>query len=553
MPLPDFLEAAGVAKDREHVWRFPAQHIELSLGAIVTAGAEYAAALASLRVGAGDRVGLMLENCAEYTSLLLGIWTLGAIAVPLRPYGGQKFDLAGFIREVDHDCEFAVLVVEDEFDAGIRDAWVAASGRCAMGKGRLSELAKSAPAVRATPLAREDMAILQYSSGSTSRPKGVIVSHGMVGDQVRQLDAEFRHACVGAGLRSSGSWLPFYHDMGLFIGLLYPLFARAHNILASPLFYMRDPKRWFRLQAAHRVDWNFTTNLAMANSVRSLRLLDPAAVDLSHFHLYLAAEKVSPVVLEQTCDVLARLGTPRENVRVGYGMAENALGVASTKDGAVRCVRVRLDSEAGLRFAEADDPEAVEIVSIGRPHVNTIVTVRDEQGNVRPDFTLGEICVEGPCVTPGYFRDSAKTLQHIVGGVLRTGDIGFRLDGEFYFVTRKDDVLVVGGRNVSPEDIEDCVEAVDGVPVGGAVLIDVPVVETGTTELVLLVEVYHPLSPEQAAERSAMLRAHVLDQRGLLVNRVVFAKKNALEKTSSGKKRRVIIRKRFVKHELDLI
>jgi fatty-acyl-CoA synthase len=315
---------------------------------------------------------------------------------------------------------------------------------------------------------------------------------------------------------------------------------------------MRDPKRWFRLQAEYSVSWNFTTNLAMANSVAALRRLDPATIDLSRLHVYLAAEKVSPVVLRQSREALARLGMPEDHLRVGYGMAENALAVTSTKDGPLHTVRVCQVGETGLRFAAAGDPDSIEVVSIGRAHVNTTVTIRDDNGRVLPDFSLGEICVEGPCVTPGYYNDPAKTAQQIVDGRLRTRDIGFRLDDEFYFVARKDDVLVVGGRNISPDDIEDCVEGVGHVPAGAAVLIDVPVEETGKTELVLLVEISERLSEDEAAACRNMLRHRVLQERGVLINRVAFARRHALEKTSSGKKRRKVIRDRFVRHELEL-
>ncbi|MGD0679161.1 MAG: AMP-binding protein [Polyangiaceae bacterium] len=549
MLLLDFLEATRAAADREHIWRFPKQDVELSLGDIVTASGGYAGALAALGVCHGDRVGIVLENCAEYPSLLLGIWQLGAAAVPLRPSGGLKFEMAAFLREVDADCEFAVFVFDDDVDPPVM---AASSRRRGVRKAQIRELAATAPSVVPARLRPEDVAVLQYSSGSTARPKAVIVTHGMVRSQVDQLDSEYRYACGGESIRSAGSWLPFHHDMGLFIGILHPLFSRSHNVLGSPLFYMRDPKRWFRLQAERRVNWNFTTNLAMANSVGSLRLLDPAAVDLSHFHLYLAAEKVSPVVLQKTCDALERLGTPRANVRIGYGMAENTLGVTSTKDGHVRCVRIQVDGTNRLRLADGSDPRSMEVVSVGRPHINTTVTVRDDDGNVVPDVTLGEICVEGPCVTPGYFRDPTRTAAQLTGGFLRTRDLGFRLDDEFYFVTRKDDVVVVGGRNISPDDIEDCVEAMDNVPAGGAVLIDVPIAATGKTELVLLVETNQRLSGQEAAERRALLQQHVLTERGLLINRVAFAKRSSLEKTSSGKKRRKVIRERFVNQELDL-
>jgi acyl-CoA synthetase (AMP-forming)/AMP-acid ligase II len=548
--LPERLAAADAAHD-QHLWRFPKEKIELPLGELVSAGERYAAALSMLGVRAGDRVGLVLENGPEYLSILLGLWQVGAIAVPLRPSGGLKFDMSGFLGDIDRDCRFALLVFADDVDDAVAYGWVAA-GRCGVRKTRLLELSAGADPVSPVPLQPPQVAVLQYSSGSTARPKGVIVTHAMVRDQLAQIDAEFRAGCGGRSIQSSGSWLPFHHDMGLFIGLLYPLFARAHNLLASPLFYMRDPRRWFRLQAERHVQWNFTTNLAMANSVPSLLRLEPASIDLSNFYLYLAAEKVSPAVLDRTCDALSRFSMPREHVRVGYGMAENALAVCSTKDGPVRSVRVQVLGENTLRFARPGDPESLEIVSIGKAHVATTVTIRDDAGNPLPDFSIGEICVEGPCVTPGYYNDPAKTAQQIVGRRLRTRDMGFRLGDEFYFVTRQDDVLVVGGRNIVPDDIEDCVEAMELVAAGGSVLIDVPVPATGKTELVLIVEAAGRLSDDEAAERRTMLQRHVLDRRGLLINRIAFTRKNALEKTSSGKKRRKIIRERFVRQQLEL-
>jgi fatty-acyl-CoA synthase len=340
--------------------------------------------------------------------------------------------------------------------------------------------------------------------------------------------------------------------MGLFIGLLLPLFTQAHNLLGSPLYYMRDPRRWFRQQAEQRVNWNFTTNSVMASTLASLRLLDPAHVDLSRFYLYFGAEKVAPTVWRRTCEAFERLGTPRDNIRIGYGLAENALAATSTKDGPVRCMHVRSEDETRLRVTEAGDPEAMELVSVGRPHVNTEIRIRDQAGEPVAELTLGEICVRGPCVTPGYFADPLKSAEQIVDGELRTRDLGFWFDGELYFVARTDDVLVVGGRNIAPDDVEDCVETLEGVPVGGAVLFDVPVVASGKTELVLLVELYKRLSADEAAERRAQLRDHVLAERGILIHHIAFAKRNALEKTSSGKKRRKLMRERFMKRELEL-
>jgi acyl-CoA synthetase (AMP-forming)/AMP-acid ligase II len=233
-------------------------------------------------------------------------------------------------------------------------------------------------------------------------------------------------------------------------------------------------------------------------------------------------------------------------------MAENALAVSSTKAGPVQCLRVAVVGETGLRLAAADDPESVEVVSVGQAHVGTTITIRDDDGNRVPEFSIGEICVEGPCVTPGYYNDPIKTVQHLVGRRLRTRDLGFQLGDEFFFVARKDDVLIVGGRNIVPDDVEDCVEAVDHPSGGAAVLIEVPVPSTGKSDLVLLVEIAGRLSEQEARDRRATLQNHVFSQRGVLINRVAFVRKNALERTSSGKKRRQVIRERFVRQQLEL-
>jgi acyl-CoA synthetase (AMP-forming)/AMP-acid ligase II len=557
MTLVETLEAALARAPRPAVWRFPEEGLELPLPSIVEASHGYASAFRELGVGRADRVGLALENGSDYPAILLGLWRLGAIAVPLRPHTGHHNDGGASLTRVDRACELSVVLHNDDRDEPLFTSWARERGR-APG----SVMTRRALRERAARLGRStggdaslqggDIAVVQYSSGSTADPKGIIVTHEMIATQAEQIHTEFRGACGGEPLSSTGSWLPFHHDMGLFIGVLQPLSIACDNVLASPRFYMYRPKRWFALQAEHRVQWNFTTNLAMANSFASLGQLEPGSLDLSRFHLYLAAEKVSPVVLRRCWEVLGRFGMPPENVKVGYGMAENALGVTSTKTGVVRTLAVTVESESLLRLAAADEPDAVEVVSVGSAHVDTEVAVVDEAGARLPDLALGEITVRSRCVTPGYYRDPDGSRRTIKDRVLHTRDIGFVHEGELYFFARKDDVLVVGGRNIAPDDIERCAEEQDGFAPGSAVLIDVPIADTGKTELVLLVEPPKQLSVEDAEARKRMLQSTIFSERGVLVNRVVFAARNALEKTTSGKKRRRLIRERFLKRELPL-
>jgi acyl-CoA synthetase (AMP-forming)/AMP-acid ligase II len=534
-------------------WRFPEEKLEIPLSAVIAAAEARAAALAGLGVGPGDRVAIMLENCWDYPALLLGLWALGATAVPLRPQAGSHSDGDVFLTRVHQRCHLALLIFADPGEQLALQDWAHRVGSQVVGRGELNALAAAAaPLSSRRPLLGNDIALVQYSSGSTADPKGVIVTHDMVMNQVRQIDAEFRLTRGGQAIGSSGSWLPFHHDMGLFMGILFPLFAGCANLLASPRFYMYRPKRWFALQAEHRVEWNFTTNLAMANSFASLEQLAPGSLDLSGFQLYLAAEKVAPAVLRRCREILARFGAASGAVKVGYGMAENTLGATSTKDGSVRTVLVAVDAAGGVRLAQAGEPGAVEVVSIGKPHVGTQVDVVDEQGEELPELRLGELVVRGPCVSPGYYGDTENTAATMRAGRLYTRDIGFHFDDELYFFSRRDDVMVIGGRNIAPEDIESCAEAVDGVAAGSAVLIDVPSAQAGRTDLVLLIEPPRRLSDEGQAARRLAIQTAIYAQSGVLVNRVVFAARNALEKTSSGKKRRTAIRARFLTRQLPL-
>jgi acyl-CoA synthetase (AMP-forming)/AMP-acid ligase II len=556
--LLDDVEASLARAAEPAIWRFPEEGRELPLSEIVAASRGYAAAFAKLGIRRQDRVGLVLENGSDYPAIILGLWRQGAIPVPLRPQVGRNSDGGAFLSRIHRACELSLLVSGDEGDAPVltrsddERAPTSALPCLSISRSELRALASGPSTTGNAPLAGSDIALIQYSSGSTAEPKGIIVTHDMVSRQVRSIHSEYRLACGGDPLTATGSWLPFHHDMGMFIGILQPLSIGCHNLLSSPRYYMYRPQRWFGLQAQHRVDWNFTTNLAMANSFASLERLEAGSIDLSRFHLYLAAEKVAPVVLRRCCQVLARFGMPPENVKIGYGMAENALGAASTKVGTARTISVVLDGEDRLRLARSEDPHPIEVVSVGEPHVGTQVAIVDEAGAPLPDLWLGEITVTGPCVTPGYYRDPESTRRTIKGGTLYTRDIGFQYEGELFFFARKDDVVVIGGRNISPDDIESCAEEQGGVAPGSAVLIDVPSPATGKTELVLLVEPSRELTDEEAVERRRTLQGVIYEERGVLVNRVVFAAHRALEKTSSGKKRRRIIRERFLNASLPL-
>jgi len=550
MPLIELIETNLEKKNHTPIWRFPEEKNEFPISELYDRAIEYAHTFTALGVEAGDTVGFMLNNCSDFVPFLIGLWKINAMAVPLRPHAGSDFDIHAYLNRIEKSCQFKLIIFNDDANEDLINSWTGLSGRQGY---RRSEFIGIHPVTIKTDfpsILPSDIAVIQYSSGSTGDPKGVIVTHEMVMNQVRQIDFERRVAGQDKEIESTGSWLPFNHDMGLFIGILHPLFAWSNNILASPRYYMYKPKRWFELQSQYQVEWNFTTNMAMANSLRSLAQLAPGAIDLSLFYLYLSAEKVSPTILRKCYEVLKEFNMPEDHFKVGYGMAENTLGAASTKQGKINTVHVCIDENSNtVQKTDGHDNNAVEVVSIGSPHINTTMTVRDEAGNILPEMTLGEICIQGHCVFPGYHRDEEVSKKALVEGMFKTRDLGFYCNGDLYFYSRKDAMLVVGGRNIAPEDIEDCAEGMEGFSVGGTALIEVEQKSVGTNKLVLLVEMEDKRHRLDLTSERHRIQSEIYQKKGILISTIVFCGKNTIVKTTSGKKRRKAIKETFEKEQ----
>jgi fatty-acyl-CoA synthase len=526
-------------RPRDALWHFPAEAADFRISELRRRSRGIAAALSERGVMAGDRVAIMLDNRSTLVCLLLAIWRLGAIAVPLRPVGGAGNWLECYLAEIDRTCDLRLVVTEDS-DLADPVAQAATCRKPLVSVGTLKSVLE--PPKRYCASAQE-LALIQFSSGSTGRPKGVMVTHHMIGEQVRQLASNYARAGNGALPTSIACWLPFYHDMGLFIGVLLPLYLDADVMAAPPAFYMRNPARWFRAMSDRRDDLTFSTNSALGATLRWLRRLEPGGCDLSALVMYIAAEKISPRVLDELSAVLGPHGLAADHIRAGYGMAEYALGCTSTQNLQINRATVTIDPAGRVHVGAS--PQSITLASTGVPNESCTIAIRDEVGHVLGEQRIGEITVSGPCLSPGYYNDQAATLLAMENLWLRTGDIGFLLDGELYFCARKDEMLVVGGRNIAPSDVELAVEQLDFVGPGRSVIFAVEDSCTSTPLQVLLVEA-PDLPQEVLSERLAALRRRVLEQFGFVPTVVELVPKGTVEKTSSGKKRTAVIRNRYL-------
>ncbi|HHI92618.1 MAG TPA: hypothetical protein ENK04_03750 [Gammaproteobacteria bacterium] len=543
-------------------WHFPAESSSFELSALRDQSLRLASVLHANGLKKGDRVALMMTNSSSYVVALLAIWRINAIAVPLRPKGSRQTHYADYVQHCNKICDFSLMLFDDAITSEVfQDSGLSQQQYADINI--LMGTADHTPAFDSeVKIADTDIAVLQFSSGSTGSPKGVIVTHEMMMAQLQNIQYNHIGSRRGRPIESLASWMPFNHDMGLFIGVLAPVYTGCNNMVAPPAFYMRNPPRWFSLMSQRRVDMNFNTNSVLASTLKTLqRLYKQDDIDLSELHLYIGAEKVSPLIVRRCYEYLIPLGFKKENLHIGYGMAENTLGATCTKTKTISLTTFRFVNPNHLAPVETSSESltrntgknTIELVSIGAMDWRHNITIQDKAGKSLPELTLGEIAIASPCVTPGYYRDTEKTKEKLINGCLLTGDIGFMYNDELYFYARQDDMINHAGRNVIPDDIEMIVEELPFVRAGASTLIGVDNPQTGCTDLILLAEVSERSTAYELNEYRQTIQNTTYEASNIILTRIILCQRGTVEKTSSGKKRRAVIRKRFMNNQINIV
>ncbi|HVQ75191.1 MAG TPA: AMP-binding protein [Candidatus Binatia bacterium] len=457
----------------------------------------YAAGLRKHGIDQGDAVPLIYPTCAEFFYTFLGALRLGAVPVPLYPTLGVE-GTANIFR----DCQAKAVATIGWFR---RDVEESAGGRVAILEP--SDLEGDAGPPYFPRIWEDSPAFIQYTSGSTGHPRGVVLSHDNV---VRTV------AFMGEAIKLTRedvvvSWLPLYHDMGLIGCTFTPPTTGAPIHLLPP--DLKNPRIWLETLTATRATFTVSPDFGYRNCVRNVR--DRQGLDLGALKQALSgAEPVRLSTIEAFEDAfgLSNVVTPC------YGLAEATLAVAIWPRG----TPLRLDSSG--RF-----------LSVGRPCRGVSVRIAQD-GTEVPSGAEGEICVRSPGVMQGYYRNPEATREVLDDdGWLRTGDLGF-VDREGYlFVTgRLKDLIVLAGQNVIPGDVEEVVDAVPGVRYAAAVGLESE--RTGTQRLIVVAEVRESDQDDQALARIAreiVQRTH--RARGHRPARVLLVRPGTIPKTSSGK------------------
>jgi 1-acyl-sn-glycerol-3-phosphate acyltransferase len=520
---------------------------EIDYGALARGAQEVAVGLIEQGLERQQTVAIMLPTSIEFFYTFFGVLLAGGIPVPIYP-PARISQLEDHLRRqstILDSAQAALLVTIPE--ARLLAQFLRSQVPSLRAVVTVAALRRAQIAVRLPAIRPDDIAFIQYTSGSTGNPKGVVLTHANLLANIRAWGQ-----AVGFGPDEVAvSWLPLYHDMGLIGAWLGSLYHGGLLVLMSPLDFLARPERWLQAIHRHRGTMTAAPNFAFELCLRRVPedVLDK--LDLSSWRLAAnGAEPVSADTMERFAGRFARCGFRREALTPVYGLAECTVGLAIPPLGRApvvdRIQRAALLEAQRAVPAEAGDPGALRYVACGRPLPGHEIRIVDDTGHEAGERIVGRLQFRGPSATQGYYRNPVETRSLFNGSWLDSGDIAYMAGGELYLTSRAKDVIIRGGRNVYPYELEEAVGNLPGIRKGCVAAVGVMDEVQGTERLVVVAE--KRASDEGADDPALRLRINTLalELLGSPADEIVLAPPNSVLKTSSGKIRRAATRDAYV-------
>lgn len=521
----------------------------ISFAQLHSRAAAIAAGLVSRGVSAGTAVAIMLPTSPEYFYSFCGVLLAGGIPVPLYPparlaqIGDHLQRHAGILA----NAQAPILITVAQ--ARPLAALLKASTGTLHSVLTPQELEDGGGAPVHPMLRTHDIALLQYTSGSTGSPKGVVLSHANL---LANLRAMGKTLAVGSQ-DVFVSWLPLYHDMGLIGAWLGSLYYAYPLVVMSPLAFLARPERWLWAIHKYRGTLSGGPNFAYELCLRKLANADLAGLDLSSWRfVFNGAEPVSLQTMRAFMERFARYGLHPQAAAPVYGLAEASLGLtfpplgrglAADRIDRAEFTRTAVAVPASEREATGER-KTLEFPSCGRPLSGHEVRIVDATGCELGERHEGLLQFRGPSATSGYFRNPVQTRQLFDRGWLNTGDYAYIAADEVYITGRAKETIVRGGRNIYPYELEQAVGAIPGIRKGCVAVFGSPDPESGTERIVVMAETSErDVQARRALHRQALKTA--LDVLGMPPDHIALVPPHSILKTSSGKIRRAACRERF--------
>jgi mycoketide-CoA synthase len=510
----------------------------------------------------GERAVISAPQSLDYLVGFLGALEAGVVAVPLSVPMGGAYDER--VDSVLRDCSPAAILTTSQIGGAIAGHATSRPGTPTPSVIEVDLLDLDAPIPDGAgndiyDADENELAYLQYTSGSTRRPGGVMVSYKNLLTNIRQITADYSvdHGGVAPPDMTVVSWLPFFHDLGLLLGICTPVYGGHRTVLTSPEAFLMQPARWMQMLGSTTKAFSAAPNVAFEMAARKTSDADMAGYDLGDvFIIQSGAERVQPATLKRFTDRFAPFNLDERVIQPSYGLAEATLYVATCRPGRPPEI-IDFDSEklSGGEGVRSENGGGTPLVAYDTPltALTPLVRIVDPETCVEcPDDSTGEIWVHGDNVALGYWQ-SPVDRQNVFGGTLvdpsegtpegpwlRTGDLGFLSGGQLFVVGRIKDLLIVYGRNHSPDDIESTIQEITN---GRCVAGSVPD-QDGVEQLVAIVEfkTKRGESEEVAAQNLIAVRREIIaaisKAHGLSVADLVLVKPGSIPLTTSGKIRR---------------
>jgi 1-acyl-sn-glycerol-3-phosphate acyltransferase len=510
-----------------------------------------ATGLKHLGVGAGDVVAIMLPSSHEYLVTFMGAVLAGAVPLPIYP-PVRPSQLEDHLRRHARilDNARAKLLVADELTLGV--ARLLRDHAPTVDRVSLPSDLERVDTESFETAARngDDVAFLQYTSGSTGQPKGVVLTHAQVLANIRAMSVAIEATPRDVFV----SWLPLYHDMGLIGAWLGSLYVGMTLVLMSPLAFLARPARWLRRIHHHRGTISAAPNFAYETCASKLRDEEIAGLDLSSWRLaFNGAEPVRPETVRRFCERFGPCGFRREAMAPAYGLAEVAVGLAVPPAGRGpvidRVQRAAFERRGEALLAVPDDPVALEFVACGQPLPGYEIRIVDEAEHELPERREGRIEFRGPSATRGYLRNPEATQRLFRGDWLDSGDVGYLAGGDVFVTSRVKDMIIRAGRNIHPYELEEAIGELDGVEKGCVAVFGMPAPAAEGERLIVVAETALT-DPNELTELRRRIEACAIDVLRSSADDVCLVPPHAVPKTSSGKIRRAACRELYERGQL---
>jgi 1-acyl-sn-glycerol-3-phosphate acyltransferase len=504
-----------------------------------TAARAVAQGLISRDIVPGDRIAMMLPTSTDFFASFFGILYAGAVPVPIYP--------PARMAQLEEHMRRQIVILRN---AGARMLITVPEGRALAVLLRSQvetlegvETVATLSAERSpVPLPRTDdpeaLGLMQYTSGSTGDPKGVMLTHWGLIENVRAMG----HAMEATSKDVFVSWLPLYHDMGLIGAWLGCCYFGARLYVMSPISFLVRPATWLWTMHKYRATFSGGPNFAYELCASRIPDEDLQGLDLSALRFMVnGAEPISPVTLRKFTDRFEKYGMNRGVPSPSYGLAENCVGLCFPPFGrGPKIDRIKREQLAKRGYAEpadAADADAFEVVACGHPIEKNEVRIVDDAGHELGERQEGRLEFRGPSMTKGYFRNEEKTRALFNDGWIDSGDRAYIAGGDIHITGRVKDIIIRAGRNTYPHEIEEQISAVPGIRKGGVAAFGSPDPATGTERLIVMAETKET-NPEARAKLIAAAHEIVTAIAGSAADDIVLVPPRGVPKTSSGKVRR---------------